>query len=163
MPGDSNGDLSLQILETWNIHNRVLLFLLNGIAAEALPDAVPARTRSVADHLAHVHNVRLMWLKASAPDLLEGLSKIEKEAGPADHAALQGALEASGAAIAALLERGLAAGGKIKGFKPHAVAFLGYLIAHEHYHAGKVDFILRQSGHAVDDKTHYGLWEWGVR
>jgi len=155
-------DLPAQILETWNIHNRVLLFLLDGIAPEALEDAVPARSRSVADHLAHAHHVRLMWLKASAPDLLAGLEKIEKGAN-ADPATLRTALETSAAAISALLERGLANGGKIKGFKPHAVAFLGYLIAHEHYHAGKADFILRQSGHPVDDKTHYGLWEWGVR
>ena len=56
-----------------------------------------------------------------------------------------------------------AAGGKIKGFKPHLVTFLGYLISQESYHRGEIGIILKQAGHPLDDKISYGLWEWGVR
>jgi hypothetical protein len=108
-----------------------------------------------------MHNVRLMWLKSAAPDLLEGLAKIEGDTG--DKATLAAGLEASGNAIANLLRKALSAGGKVKGFKPHAVAFLGYLISHESHHRGQIGWTLKNTGHPLDQKTSYGLWEWGVR
>jgi uncharacterized damage-inducible protein DinB len=145
------------LVETWQIHNRIILYLLDGIQPEGLTDAAAPRLRTVADHFAHIHNVRLMWLKVAAPDLMAGIEKVEKAA---DSAHLRSSLEASGRAIEELLGQ---SDGKIKGFKPHASAFVGYLISHEGYHSGKVDLILRMNGHAVDDKVHYGMWEWGSR
>jgi uncharacterized damage-inducible protein DinB len=151
-----------QFLETWDIFNRVHLFFLDAIAPETLNDTFKPGTRTAGEHLAHIVNVRLLWLKSGAPELLEGLEKIEKT-DAADKARLERGFAESGQAIRALLEKGIAEGGKIKGFKPHASAFLGYLIAHEAYHIGKIEAILRHNGHPVDDKTHYGIWEWGVR
>ena len=150
-----------QLIETWNIHDRINAYLLKAIPAEALGSALAPKHRNVYQLFAHIHNVRLMWLKAAAPDLLEGLSKLEGDKG--DKAALGAALEASGKAIAALVRRGLAAGGKIKNFKPHAVAFVGYLISHESHHRGQIGWTLKNTGHPLDQKTAYGLWEWGVR
>ena len=63
-----------------------------------------------------------MWLQPSAPDLMEGLRKIEGTNG--SHDMLTQALEASGKAVEALLRRAFADGGRVKGFKPHAVGFL---------------------------------------
>lgn len=154
--------METQLLETWNIHHRIQLYLLEALPPEVLPDAAQGKGRTVADHFAHVHNVRLMWLKASAPELLEGLEKIEKDPAP-DKDLLMRSLQASGPAIERLLQMGIEAGGKIKGFKPNVVAFLGYLISHESYHVGKIDLILRMAGHSMDDKIHFGMWEWGVR
>ena len=99
-----------------------------------------------------MHNVRLMWLKVSAPDLMEGLTKLEKGS-PVSLGILHASFESSGAAVAELLRRAAANGGRIKGFKPHAAGFVGYLIAHEGYHTGKIDMILRQNGHATSSKT----------
>jgi hypothetical protein len=62
-----------------------------------------------------------------------------------------------------LLDRSAADGGRIKGFKPHATAFVGYLISHESHHRGQIEWALRYGGFPLDDKTSYGLWEWGVR
>lgn len=149
-------------LETWEIHHRVNRYLLAAIAPEALAAVPASRGRSVAEQFAHLHNVRLMWLASAAPDLAQGLEKLEKGAA-LDHAALAAALDASAAAIGALLARGFAPGGKVKGFKPHATAFLGYLIAHEAHHRGQVALTLKQAGHPLDRKTAFGLWEWGVR
>jgi uncharacterized damage-inducible protein DinB len=50
-----------------------------------------------------------------------------------------------------LAQSGLAAGGKIRGFKPHAAAFLGYLISHESHHRGEIGMVLAQSGHPLDN------------
>ena len=155
--------METQILDTWRIHNRINLYLLDAIAPEAL-QGTPTGTkgRSVGEAFAHMHNTRLMWLEAAAPDLMPGLSKLEK-AQAADREVLRQSLTASGEAIEALLQRGMAAGGKIKGFKPHAVAFLGYLVSHESHHRGEIGLLLSQMGHRLDKKVDYGMWEWGVR
>jgi uncharacterized damage-inducible protein DinB len=151
-----------QLTETWNINNRINLYLLDGIMDEALGDAPSSKGRSVSEAFAHLHNVRLMWLKTSAPELLEGLEKIEKEEA-LNRELLKSSLEASGRAVEALLKKGVAAGGKVKGFKPHAAAFLGYLISHESHHRGQIILALKQSGHPIRKKIAYGIWEWGVR
>jgi uncharacterized damage-inducible protein DinB len=150
-----------QLIETWSIHDRINRYLLEAIPDDALEARLGPKHRTVYQLFAHLHNVRLMWLKSAAPDLLEGLSKLEGETGPKK--ALAQALEASGEAIAALLKKAVADGGKVKGFKPHVVAFLGYLIAHESHHRGQIGWTLKATGQPLDQKTAYGLWEWGVR
>src|SRR5437763_600477 len=118
-----------QLIETWNIHDRINCYLLQAVPDDALGSAVGPKHRTIYQLFAHLHNVRLLWLKSAAPDLLEGLSKIEGHTG--DRQALAEALEASGQAIAALLRKALAAGGRGKGFKPHAVALLADAIHHQ--------------------------------
>jgi uncharacterized damage-inducible protein DinB len=150
------------LVETWAIHDRINRYLLAAIPPEALGLTLNGKGRSVHDQFAHIHNVRLMWLKSAAPALLEGLSKIEaKTLGTKE--SLDAALSASGRAIGSLLEQAIADGGKVKGFKPHATAFLGYLIAHESHHRGQIGWTLKHSAYPLDPKTAYGLWEWGVR
>jgi len=150
-----------QLIETWNIHDCINLYLLNAVPDDALGSALGPKHRTVYQLFAHMHNVRLMWLKSADPESLGGLAKLEGQTG--DREALAGALEASGRAVAALLRKGLAPGGKVKGVKPHAVAFLGYLISHESHHRGQIGWTLKNAGHPLDQKTAYGLWEWGVR
>ena len=149
------------LVDTWAIHARINLYLLDAVPEEALGAALP-KCRTVYDQFAHIHNVRLMWLKSAAPELLAGLEKLEtKVGGTRDQ--LKTALEASGQAVEGLLRKAQASGGKVKGFKPHATAFLGYLISHESHHRGQIGWTLKQTGHPLDQKTSYGLWEWGVR
>ena len=149
-----------QIIETWEIHSRINLYLLNTIKEEHLADISASKGRNVGEQFAHIHNVRLMWLKAANPDLLKGQNKIEK--GTITKKLLTEELTNSATAITTLLQNGFEQG-KIKGFKPHPAAFLGYLISHESHHRGQIMLCLKQSGHPVDPKTQYGLWEWGSR
>ena len=151
-----------QLVDTWNIHNRINLYLLDAIDKSSLASHSASKGRSVGEQIAHIHNVRLMWLKSAAPELLKGLQKIEGE-GAHDKTVLKSSLVNSGKAIATLLETSVEGEGKIKGFKPHAPAFLGYLISHESHHRGQIALGLKQAGKRLDKKIAYGLWEWGVR
>ena len=150
------------LLETWQIHDRINLYLLDAVDASSLDSHSASKGRSVGEQFAHLHNVRLMWLKSAAPELLNGLAKIESDQAN-DQKLLRKSLTGSGAAIGKLLATSLQAGGKIKGFKPHATAFLGYLISHESHHRGQIALTLKQAGKPLDKKTGYGMWEWGVR
>ncbi|MGV3697852.1 DinB family protein [Flavobacterium sp.] len=150
-----------EIIETWYIHNRINLYLLDAIEEIYLNDISASKGRKVADQFAHLHNVRMMWLKVAAPELLDGLTKFDKDI-QINKSILVSELSKSADAVAQLLEKGFNEG-KIKGFKPHPTAFLGYLISHESHHRGQIMLTLKQSGHAVDPKTQYGLWEWGSR
>jgi len=151
-----------QLLETWQIHDRINLYLLDAVDPQSLSSHSASKGRSVAEQFAHVHNVRLMWLKSAVPELLKGLSKIENEQAN-DKKLLAKSLTDSGKAIGVLLTQSLAVGGKVKGFKPHATAFLGYLISHESHHRGQIALTLKQAGKPLEKKIGFGMWEWGVR
>lgn len=149
------------LIETWQISHRMNEFLLSGIKEEYLNDSGAAKGRSVGEQFAHIQNVRLMWAKVAAPDLFESLIKIDT-AKPINKKVLLDAFEQSTEAIAEMLRRGFETG-KIKGFKPHPEAFLGYIIAHEAHHRGQIIIALKENKHMPDKKILYGLWEWGVR
>ncbi len=147
------------LTETWQIHNRINIYLLDAIEEEHLKDVLSSKGRNVGEQFAHINNVRLMWLKIANPALLEGLPKMEKEGITKE--ALTNALTLSAGAIEKILEQSI--DGKVKGFKPHATAFLGYFISHESHHRGQIMLALKESGHPVNQKVQYGIWEWGVR
>ena len=151
-----------QLIETWQIHDRINLYLLDAIDPEHLKDLAASKGRNVGEQFAHIHNVRLMWLKQAAPELGGELEKIEKERA-IDRQLLRRSIIDSGQAVSKLLAKGIEAGGKIKGFKPHVAAFLGYLVAHESHHRGQIALSLKQAQHPLSKKVLFGIWEWGVR
>lgn len=151
-----------QLVETWQINNRIDLYLLDAIPPENIADALVSKGRNVGEQFAHIHNVRLMWLKSALPEALASLSKIEKEQA-GDKELLRSSLANSGTAIEGLVRVAAAAGGRVKGFKPHVTAFLGYIIAHDAHHRSQIIIALKQAGHQMDKKVLYGIWEWGSR
>src|SRR5215208_2654538 len=114
-----------QILDTWDVHNRINLYLLDAIGQGELTSQLSSKGRNVAEQFAHMHNVRLMWLQQAGPELMEGLAKIENEQA-ADNELLTKSLESSARAIRQLLGKAIESS-KIKGFKGPATTFLGYL------------------------------------
>ena len=57
-----------ELVETWGISNRINRYLLDAIADDALraKPAKPAKGRRIAEIFAHLHNVRIDWLKSSS-------------------------------------------------------------------------------------------------
>ena len=66
-----------QLIETWAIHDRINRYLLDAIPDDALGASLPTKSRTVYDLFAHMHNVRLLWLKSADPALVEGLNKLD--------------------------------------------------------------------------------------
>ncbi len=113
-----------------------------------------------------MHNVRVMWLKAAG-----GKASAERDAKIPEQldrqkvtrAQARKALAESRAALHEVLKNSLAADGRIKGFRPDAAGFVGYLIAHDAHHRGQITMLARQVGHPISQKAMFGMWEWGSR
>ena len=67
------------LLETWDIHNRINLYTIEAIEQEDLKHVSASKGRTVGEQFAHIHNVRLMCLKQTAPELIGKLKKVVKE------------------------------------------------------------------------------------
>ncbi len=152
-------NLADRLIAAYEINDRINQYLLENLSPDVWRATPPGgKGRTIASIVAHVHNVRLMWLKSAGardmPAKLEGDSFSIKEA--------SAALEASAKAMAATLRQALATDGRIKGFKPDAAAFLGYLVAHDAHHRGQISMLARLLGHALPQSVNFGMWEWGV-
>jgi len=154
-------DLATDLVDALAIHDRVTLYLLDALPQEALLGTGGRKARRTAEMFAHIHNVRVDWLKSVAPDAAAPAKVGKDEAG--DKAVLRAALEASGATLRAALADTLASGKRPRGFKPHTAGFVGYLIAHQAYHHGEIGVAAADDGFRFDNKIGYGMWEWGVR
>ncbi len=163
MPKPASAPLALPkaLLNAFEINDRINQYLIDNLPAEAWR-AVPldGKGRDIASIVAHMHNVRVMWLKAAAkgskiPDQLER-TKVTPEQ------AKQG-LQQSHDALRAVLANALEGDGRVKGFRPDVAAFFGYLMAHDAHHRGQVTMLARQVGHAISQKAMFGMWEWGTR
>jgi uncharacterized damage-inducible protein DinB len=154
-------DLGASLLSALVTSERINQYLLENLPAAAWR-AEPAggEGRTIAAVVSHLHNVRLMWLKAAAkgskiPAQLDKLKVTREQA--------RKALAASHAAVAQLVAASLAAGGKVKNFPPDVAAFVAYLISHDAHHRGQICMLSRQLGHRLPNEITFGMWEWNKR
>jgi uncharacterized damage-inducible protein DinB len=150
-----------QLVDTWQINNRMNLLLMDNITDAGMQKSLSTRGgRTVFQQLVHTHNVRMQWLEICAKDIFKKYKVLDKEAA-FDRKALRKAFEDSGKGIEELLARGWDNGGKVKGFKKGVIPMLGYFISHESHHRGNIMLTLKQSGEKIPDAVKWGLWEWG--
>lgn len=152
--------LPAALLHALATNNRINLYLLDNLPTESWTAGPPdGKGRTIAAIVAHMHNVRVMWLKAvkaaPIPDQLERATVTASEA--------KRALDASTKALSAVVGQALATDGRLKGFKPDVAGFLGYLISHDAHHRGQIAMLARQVGHPLPQKVMFGMWEWGSR
>lgn len=161
MPGEIGKDTVISdLIATWRISDRVNQYLIDHLADEAWTAKPPGgKGRNIAAIFAHIHNVRLMWLKAAdksavLPEKTEGKELTRDEA--------KRALAESASAISKLFERSFTTG-RVPCFPPSAAAFFGYMLAHDAHHRGQITMLARQVGHPVPAQAGFGLWEWNTR
>ncbi len=71
-----------QLVEAWRMSSEVNLYLLDNIEEQYLDDSYSARTRTVGAQFAHIHNVRLRWLKHAAAELVGEAQSFTRGAQP---------------------------------------------------------------------------------
>ncbi|MBM3991067.1 MAG: hypothetical protein FJ298_08665 [Planctomycetes bacterium] len=154
-------DPSSALLEAWSTHERIQQFLLEQLDAQAWGAFAPiGKGRTIRGVVAHMHNVRLLWLASHAPDDA-ALARLDRETATLDEA--RKALAASALALTKMLRHALADNGKLPGFKPDAVHFLAYAMAHEAHHRGQICLLARAVGRPLASAAGFGLWEWRKR
>ncbi len=153
-------DPAAALLEAFATSDRINHYLLAHLPPAAWTAAPPGgKGRPIAAIVAHMHNVRVMWLKA-IPGAAVPAPLDRQTVTPAQAA---DALTESRAALADVLAAALAGDGRVKGFKPDVVGFFGYLVAHDAHHRGQIAMLARQLGHPLPQAAMFGMWEWGSR
>jgi uncharacterized damage-inducible protein DinB len=148
------------LLNAFDTNNRINQYLIENLPPGAWNGKSPdGKGRTVAAIVAHMHNVRVMWLKAAkAEEVPEQLDRASVT--PAQ--AVRG-LDKSREALNTLISQAMARDGRIKNFRPDVAGFIGYLIAHDAHHRGQIAMLARQLGHPLPQKAMFGMWEWGTR
>ena len=149
-----------RLLNAFNTNDRINHYLIDNLPAAAWKaKPLDGKGRTIAAIVAHMHNVRVMWLKAAKaeeiPPQLDRATVTPKQA--------LRALEASRHALSIIISRALESDGRVKGFRPDVAGFVGYLIAHDAHHRGQITMLARQVGHPLPQKAMFGMWEWGSR
>src|ERR1700745_154204 len=142
---------SAALLNAFDINDRINQYMLDNLPADAWRAEPPeGKGRDIAAIVAHIHNVRVMWLKACAKD---SIIPDQLDRHTVTVAQAKKGIQQSRAALSAVLKSALESDGRIKGFKPDVGAFFGYLIAHDAHHRGQIAMLARQVGHPLPQKA----------
>ncbi len=153
-----------QVVNTWNVHNKVNLYLIGEIPAAGLK-AVPAnsRGRTVAEQLLHMNRVRLGWLHYHKTSTRPKLPPVK--GARTTKAQLRKAFLQSGQQIEVFLRKALKGESAPRAIGKQAMRWLGYLISHESRHRGQIMLALRQNGMRLPENVSvqglWGKWIWG--
>ena len=153
-----------QLLESWRTNNRINLFLIDKISDEGMRCTLSTRGgRNVTRQFAHLHTVRVWQLEnRRAKDLAEGLHRFATADEPSK-AELKECLTASGRRIEQFLSDHWRGENNRRGMKKGTIGTLSYFINHESHHRGNILLTLKQSGHKLDKKSQYAIYDWDRR
>ena len=149
-------------------NERLNQMLIEHVAAEAWMAKPPGNVRSIAAIFAHVHNVRVKWIRLTAPHLKRPrlLGRGLSPQADVSAAFAQSAARCEEMLIAAFDGRN--GKGRIEKFVrdgwggplPAGPEMLCYMVAHEAHHRGQVSMIAHQLGFKLPNEVTSRLWNW---
>jgi uncharacterized damage-inducible protein DinB len=142
--------------------NQILIEQLDPAAWTAKP---PGRARTIAAIFTHMHNMRLKWVRLTAPHL-----KVPPQLDRA-HCTREQAragLAESAARCEEMLGEALGGARRVDKFLrdgwarpwPVGVEMLCYMVAHEAHHRGQVGMLAHQLGFPLPVAVTAGIWNW---
>ena len=154
-------DLAAAIVQAFATNERINQFLLEELDPLVWDAQAPVgKGRTIRAIVAHIHNVRHMWLAVADADT-QAPEKVQRDSLTLEQA--RTALGESARALQALLRKSLDSGGRVKDFKPDVVGFLAYAISHEAHHRGQIAMLARMLGKPLSQAATFGMWEWRKR
>src|SRR5258708_522648 len=147
--------------------NQLVLAHLDPKAWRAKPPGPKAQGRTIAAIFSHLHNVRVSWIRNTAPHF-----KCPAPLDP-DRCTMKQAAAAhrkSGAQCLSMLTDALSgdASRRITKYSrgswqqtwPAGASMFAYMFSHEAHHRGQIVMLAHQLGYRLPDEAAYGIWHW---
>jgi uncharacterized damage-inducible protein DinB len=152
--------LADQLVEAWEINNRINLFLIEKIDPEGMRCTLSTRGgRDVARQFAHMHNVRLWHLERRAKEVAKGLGEFDSKEEPSKQK-LAACIVESARRVRRYIERVATGDSSLKVFKRGIAVSVAYFISHESHHRGSILLTLKSCGFPIDEESRYAIWNW---
>jgi len=159
-------DYGQVLLESFAVNERLNQFVLENLDPRAWQAKLSGlNVRTIAAIFTHMHNIRLKWLRLSAPHLklpaqLNRTGCTQKQA--------RSALAESGRRCSEMLGETISCNGRVQQFRrdgwarpwPAGTAMIVYMISHEAHHRGQVCMLAHQLGFPISMKAMSGMWTW---
>jgi uncharacterized damage-inducible protein DinB len=161
-----NTDCGQALFEAFAVNERINQFVLEHLDPRAWQAKHAGHNlRTIAAIFTHMHNVRIKWLRLSAPHLklpaqLSRARCTQKQA--------RAALAESGRRCLEMLGEAVSGDGRLRQFRrdgwarpwPAGTAMFVYMISHEAHHRGQVCLLAHQLGCPLSMKAMSGMWAW---
>ena len=165
MPGDAYRLQDGEAGHVFAANDRINQMLIEEIEASCWRMRPPGGVRTIAAIFAHVHNVRVKWIRLSAPHLgVPGL--LNRTSSTPEQ--MSAGLADSASRCVEMLEEALDGTGRVDMFRrdgwmkawPADVEMLCYMVAHESHHRGQVCMLVRQLGFPLSSELTSRMWDW---
>jgi uncharacterized damage-inducible protein DinB len=139
------------VLDSWDRNNTILLNLLHILPEGGLDARSMEGSPSVAELLAHIHYVRLVFVFEDTPEFARELPKEEWTA-ERDPRRIAEMLSESAKAVRDAVESRVKSGREMDLHYDHPILLLQHMLWHEGYHHGQIKLTLKLTGRPLDNK-----------
>jgi uncharacterized damage-inducible protein DinB len=161
----SESKLGERAARTFAVSERMNQLLLEHIDAALWRAKPPGNVRDIAAVFSHMQNVRVKWIRLTAPHLKAPGQLNRAQCTPLQAGA---ALAESAARCEEMLAEALDGDGRVATFRrdgwgkpwPAGIEMLSYMVAHEAHHRGQVSMLMHQLGFPLSNELTSGMWNW---
>jgi uncharacterized damage-inducible protein DinB len=159
-PAAEERPLLAALLDSWDRNNTILVNLLRLIPEGGMEARATEASPPVGQLFMHVHYVRLIFVKAGAPEFAGAMPEGEWRA-ERDRERIAQMLNDSARTVRDAVKGRLAARRQMDLHYDHPILMLQHMVWHEGYHHGQIKLALKRAGHALDDEVA-GRVTWDV-